>query len=186
MKKILLLSLALLCAINLKAQEHFSFRNIPINGSVKEVGAKLVELGYEPTENEGAFKGKFIGEDCTIFLLTSDYTHNVYSIVVNFNAQTRWSSLKADFNKLNEMYSDKYGAPSVSNISFARPYYDGDGYELSAIKNNKCNYVIKWDVENGSIMLTIMEDCSIVLYYSDNINEELDKQAQERSAKDEI
>lgn len=35
-------------------------------------------------------------------------------------------------------------------------------------------------------MLTILKDCSIAIYYNDALNERLNDQAQEKSAKEEI
>ncbi len=187
MKRFLLLFVfSAIIAISQAQENHFTFRDIPINGSAQELGEKLEKLGYEPSATGNSYKGKFIGDDCKVFLLESDYTNNVYSVVVNFDSQTSWFSLKSKFNKIREMYSDKYGKPSREVHAFYRPYYAGDGYELSAIKLGKCNYISEWNVENGSIMLTIIKDGSIAIYYNDTLNEELNDKAKEKSAKEEI
>lgn len=178
--------LLMFCSLSANAQEHFTFRDIPINGSEKEFGNKLLEIGYEATAHPSAFTGKFIGEDCTIFLLSSEYTKSVYSIGISFNSENRWITLKSTYNNIKEMYSEKYGKPSMSREYFDSPYYDGDGYELSAVKQNKCNYISFWEMENGSISLAIHTDCSIALLYSDKANKELDKKTKENIIKNEI
>ena len=187
MKQILLLAVALFLSFGAMAQtQHFTFRDIPINGTVEEVGAKLKELGYTPTDSPSKYTGQFIGEDCAIYLLDSDYTKMVYSIVAQFEPASRWSSLKADFREVKELCTSKYGKPTLSRESFSSPYYDGDGYEMTAVKVDKCNYVAQWKVENGEVTVLISKSGSIAIYYTDKTNEELDEKAKQKTAESEI
>lgn len=168
--------------------EHFTFRNVPINGNINDVSKALVELGYKavPDYGEVGFKGEFIGKDCLLLVSESKYTKSVYSITVIFNAQSKWSTLKSDFLKIEDMYTEKYGNTKKQRKSFDAPYYDGDGYEMSAILNNKCDYWSYWEVKNGNILEAITSDGVIMIIYSDLQNSSLHDKAKEAANKSQI
>ncbi len=188
MKKILtLMTLIMAFATQLSAQsEHFTFRDIPITGTVEEFGERLKELGYTPTGIPTQYKGKFIGEDCILSVSSSEYTGLVYYVAVQFETTNSWISLKSNYSAIQELCTSKYGKPLLSLRSFDSPYYEGDGYEISAIKLGKCTYADIWEVDNGKIRMGIPQNCSIILFYADKINEDLHEQAKRESAESEI
>ncbi len=65
-------------------------------------------------------------------------------MVAYLDEDISWSSLKYTYMRFLEILTDKYGNPDGSNESFTTPYYEGDGYELSAVGLDKVNYSAYW------------------------------------------
>ncbi|MBR5886534.1 MAG: hypothetical protein IKY93_07785, partial [Alistipes sp.] len=55
---------------------------------------------------------------------------------------------------------------------FMSPYEEGDGYEMTAVRNDKCLYCTIYELQNGKILLTINDvyNGAVLLYYTDKIN----------------
>lgn len=69
MKKIILTLTLVLAAINLLAQEHLSFKGIPIEGSMTDFCQKLKAKGFTSIGSENnitLFSGDFTGRDATV------------------------------------------------------------------------------------------------------------------------
>lgn len=178
MKKVFLFLIALMLGIVAFAQEknlfdggHLSFKGVSLSGSLDDFVAKLVSDGYtlKGSQIAGALlKGRFASEsDCTIGVLTTQRTHIVYCVAVSFEKKTSWISLKNQYQEYKSMLSTKYGEPSKHLERFYSPYYEGDGYELQGLKLGKCTYTSIFEVSNGSVILTMNDDGSLILYYSD-------------------
>lgn len=156
---------------------HLTFKGLSLTGPLDDFVSDLVSQGYTLKESQtvGALlKGSFASEsDCTIAVLTTKRTHHVYCVAVSFEKKTSWSSLKIQYREYKSMLSTKYGEPSKHIERFSSPYYEVDGYELQALRLDKCNYTSFYDLSNGSVMLTMSNDGSLVLYYSDKEGNEL-------------
>ena len=48
-----------------------------------------------------------------------------------------------------ELFTKKYGEPKDHFEFFSSPYYEGDGYELQALRKEKCNYISFWTLDKG-------------------------------------
>lgn len=189
MKTVLLsLVLTFFSTLVINAQEHIMFMGIPIDGNLQEFSSKLTTKGFEKkheTDNNIIFSGKFTGEDVTLAVLSTYKSHKVFQIMIFFNKETSWSNLKQQFNHYKDIYSQKYGAPSKESHYFIKPYYEGDGYEMQALSLDKCNYATLWNIENGDIAIMMGKDGSIVIVYSDKINETInDKEKNENDIND--
>jgi hypothetical protein len=70
----------------------------------------------------------------------------------------------------------KYGK-GESYEDFESPYYEGDGYEMTAVRIGKCNYFTKYKLTNGMIIVAIakIDKGSVLLYYTDSINDKIAK-----------
>lgn len=171
---------------NLFDEGHLSFKGLPLSGSLDDYVSNLVSQGYvlKQSQSSGALlKGSFASEsDCTIVVLTTKRTHQVYCVAVSFEKKTTWSSLKSQYRDYQSMLSAKYGEPSKKIERFYNPYYEGDGYELQALRLDKCSYTSFFDVSNGSVMLSMSNDGSLVLYYSDKEGNELNDREERMSA----
>lgn len=160
-------------------EEHFKFKGININGPKEEVADCLQKFGYEfvnETEDAILLYGKFAGiDDCTIFVLASEYTHQTYCVMVVTEASTWWN-IKADYDRLKEILIKKYGKPSSSIEYFNDPYDEGDGYELTALSTGNVTYATSFSSKAGNILLGINNEAKLIIYYTDKINgEEHDK-----------
>lgn len=81
--------------------------------------------------------------------------------------------------KVFEMYDDvvreltsKYGAPKHVFKNFTKPYEEGDGYELSAVKLGKATYSTYWmlgDKDSILICTEITESASVRVTYQNAV-----------------
>lgn len=185
MKKVVFLAIILLIYSNCFAQEkknHLTFKGIEINGRAKDFARELTnKFNYESVyskENVFVLKGSFAEKDAKIFVLGTDKTGLTWKIAVFFEKETNWSTLKYKYNQFKDQLTKKYGS-CTSYDSFSSPYTEGDGYEMSAISLDKCNYSSFWMLEDGSISIEINKDAEIIISYEDKINVNIRKKESE-------
>lgn len=136
-KTLLALFLMFFVAFSVNAQEHMKFMGIPIDGTQNEFGVKLIAKGFVKKGIDGnihSFKGRFTGKDVDVYVLATEKTKVVWKVVVFFEKETSWSSIKTMFNDYKVMLTEKYGKPSDDFHFFVKPYYEGDGYEMQALR----------------------------------------------------
>lgn len=193
MKKYLLLVLALFLSTATFAQDnilfdegHLTFKGLSLSGPLDDFVNNLVSQGYVLKESQATgalLKGNFASEsDCTIVVLTTKRTHQVYCVAVSFEKKTSWSSLKIQYREYKSMLSAKYGEPSKQIERFYNPYYEGDGYELQALRMDKCSYTSYFNLSDGSVMLSMSSDGSLILYYSDKEGNDLNDREERMNA----
>ena len=191
MKRFLLLIISVLLALNANAQQenkHLTFKGIPIDGSLSSFITKLEKQGFslETTyDNAAMMKGNFGGENCEIGIYSTANANSVFQIIVAFPKSSTWASLKAIYNKYKDALTKKYGKPEVIE-KFYSPYDEGDGYEMSAIKADKCLYSSKFYVEHGIIQLVIFNSANIGIAYTDKINKAIDEDENDASVYNDI
>ncbi|MBP5527042.1 MAG: hypothetical protein J6X79_01160 [Bacteroidales bacterium] len=153
---------------------HLDFKGIPIDGNLESYTSQLNQLGFtttKVTDDAAMMKGSFAGEDVEVAVYTTSRSKTVYMVVVAFPEQTSWYSIKSDFKKLENNLQVKYGKPTLQRKSFSSPYYEGDGYEMTAIKVDKCNYYTRFTTATGELTLLILKSGQLGLYYVDKIND---------------
>ena len=136
---------------------------------VTQLKGKGFELKYIQ-DNGAVLSGAFAGkEDCTIYVLCSANTKQVWKVIVDFPKQSSWYSLKGQYNSLKESYTAKYGEPKSYEF-FSSPYEEGDGYEMTAVGVEKCSYASFFKTTQCNIVLKIDKDKCVEVQYEDNIN----------------
>lgn len=148
--------------------EHLTFKGIPIDGTLEDFKEKLVKIGYE-TINQ-SLKGRFANQDAEVFLPTTSKTGIVHQVIVVLNGSDNFPLLDAKYQNIVLLFTKKYGSCESENRYFETPYYEGDGYEIQAIRNNKCQITTRWKLAEGEIRIIIYNDCSILVGYTDEIN----------------
>ena len=190
MKKSILIILCCLFSFALYAQEkHMEFKGTPLNGSLTSFVQKMKTMGYTTvlTEDYGVvMEGEFIGKKANIFILPTPKTKIVWKVGVSLEKQISWSSLKSEYYKIKESYIKKYGQPKHTFESFDEPYYEGDGYELQALKLEKCTYESYFETPEGMIKVGMDSGGCITISYEDKINAEIKKMEQENAVMNEI
>ena len=140
-------------------EEHLTFKNIPISGSISSFISKMKEAGFTLVEqiDDGAImKGSFVGySDCSVFVFCSSSSKTVWKVVAQLPSQSSWSSVKSRYRDFKEKYTTKYGEPFKNFEFFTDSYYEGDGYELQAMKLEKGYYSTYWKTERGFIVVSI-------------------------------
>lgn len=159
-KTLFLMLLFLLIQIGAFAQTstHLTFKGIPIDGDFKSFEKKMKEKGFDNTFtlSSKAFKGSFASYDnCTAVVNLTSGSNTVYQIMVVFDTGRNWLTIENMYSKLKKELTSKYGEP-IRDVSFFRsPYEYGDGYEITAIKENSCVYNCLFETDKGKILLLI-------------------------------
>lgn len=158
------------------SQEHLTFKNVPLNGDINNFAKELVKQGFTIKETKGnviIMSGSYVNRECEVLVLATKKTNIVWKVAIYLPEETIWSSIKYDYLKLKEQFITKYGT-GKSYEYFSNPYYEGDGYEMQAVKLEKCNYITFWEKPEGSISLKISKYEQIAVSYEDTINSALD------------
>ena len=168
---------------------HLEFKGIPINGRIDDFVNKLEVQGFKITEKLDGIvmmDGQFTGKDATICIVSTRKSKTVWKVVVKFSEKSSWSSLKSDYKYYKEMFVKKYGNPTNNYEFFSKPYYEGDGYELSALRNEKCHYISAFETKNGVVYLEISKFKKIEINYEDKANSNIMDREKEETVIDDI
>lgn len=181
-KHITLLLACLILAGNIFAQQHLSFKGVPINGTLKEYTDAMVKAGfhYELTQDGTALlTGDFAGyKDCTVGISTLKNLDVVSHIAVLFPNKDTWSAVLGDYEHLKAMLTEKYGTPSYSQEKFTGYVGDYDNnLVMHALKDDEYVWYTIFTTELGDIELSIMagtkyNTAMVRLSYYDKANSE--------------
>jgi hypothetical protein len=94
-------------------------------------------------------KGKASNDEVELYIFVTPKSRIVWKFAVYLNEETSWYSIKSDYEKYLGLLEEKYGEAKSKYNFFIRPYYEGDGYEVSAVKLDNCRYAAFWDDVNG-------------------------------------
>ncbi|SEJ56366.1 hypothetical protein SAMN05192553_105108 [Cyclobacterium xiamenense] len=166
---------------NNEKTEHMTFKGVPIDGTLNEYVSKMKQSGFILIETEDGvaiLQGDFAAyKDCIIGVATLKGKDLVSKITVIFPEQETWSSLSSNYYNLKELLTEKYGEPSEIIEKFdtySEP--DDDGDRMNAVKMDNCKYYTTFELENGSIQISIdhqsVISCFVRLSYFDKINSE--------------
>lgn len=177
MKKIVLLLLIVFAALSAAAQEHLSFKGIPIEGSMASFCQKLQAKGFSKLnsdKNITLFAGDFTGRQATVGVVASDDGKNVHSVVVIFDSSSEWKKLVDTYDYYKELYTLKYGNPSVS-VENNPSHYDSNIMLMHELEQGTVTYGSCWDAIGGEIELSIEKSLSygkgmVLIKYSDAQN----------------
>ncbi len=184
MKKVVVMFVSLFVLIFGVYAQHLKFKGIEITGTLDNVVKELKAMGYEleAIESDAAMlSGEFAGEDCDIVVYSTPISKQVYTILVSYEEEDSWYSLKADYLKFKRMFREKYNVIPKSTEEFHSPYYEGDGYEMQALRMSKCFYFSNFNVENGTIKVVILKD-HVVLAYIDGFGDSLNEREKETNS----
>ncbi len=172
----LFLSLIILSAT---AQEHLKVKGIPIDGPSSSFIAKLKAAGLKTNVRFSEALGRPILDgdfanlsDCKYsFLETQNGT--VCKVIIISDNITGWYSCKSKYDDLKDLLRTKYNVDGAYEI-FRSPYYEGDGYELSAISQEKAMWKTYFSCDEGHISISIdasnTSEGYITVVYEDEIN----------------
>jgi len=159
MRKFLVILTVLFAAVDVMAQEHLSFKGIPIEGSMKKFCKKLEAEGFVSIGREGnitTFSGNFTGRDVNVGVVTTDNGKNVLGVVVLFDPSREWNDLVDTYNYYKELYTRKYGRPTASK-EYNPARMDSNIALMEEVHNGTAEYISVWDVPGGDITLKIQK-----------------------------
>lgn len=190
MKKSFWVILCCFFSCALYAQEkHLEFKGTPLNGTLTSFVQKMKTKGYKTIltqDNAVVMEGEFIGKKANIFILATPKTKIVWKVGVNLEKEISWSSLKSEYRKIKDSYIKKYGKPLHSFERFDEPYYEGDGYEMQALKLEKCTYISYFETPEGMISVGLDSSGSIAIGYEDGTNVDIAFKEKENAVMNEI
>jgi len=189
MKKIFTLFAIMFFSLSLLAQEHLDFRGVPIDGQLDDFVVKMESMGYTVKKRDGnivIMEGQFTNRDAELWIVSSNQTKTVWKVIVDFSKSSSWSSLKNSYFEYKDLYIKKYGSNNKSYEFFSKPYYEGDGYELQALRKDKCTYATFFINENGTIAVKLTRFENLQIGYEDKINGDKSSKEKTSSALDEI
>lgn len=185
MKKHLTLFLAcLMFAGTVFAQQHLSFKGVPIDGTLKSYTDAMIKAGfhYEGTQDGmSLLSGDFAGfKNCYVGVYTLKNVDVVSHIAVIFPERDTWPLLSRDYEQLKEMLTEKYGTPTESVEKFTGYAKNSDdNYEvMHDLREDQYEWYSTFTTDLGDIKLTLSKGAvkfntgSVVLIYSDKTNSE--------------
>lgn len=177
MKKSIFTLTLLLATISLMAQEHLSFKGIPIEGSMTEFCQKLRTQGFTSLGSDGGvtlFTGDFTGRNATVGVTATDDGKNVFTVIVFFDPSKEWNTLVNTYDYYKDLYTRKYGNPTISKENNpARS--DSNTALMAEVYQGRVVYASAWEVVGGDIQLSIEKTSGIyegmvVIRYRDSQN----------------
>ena len=175
MKQLLTLILIVYSSI-LSAQ---SFDGVRIDGTLSSKIQQYRAKGYvlnKMISNGAIMKGTVAGRPIELFLFTTEKTKLVYKALVYLPVHRNWSDIKSEYTKFVDLFIDKYGQPDSEFDFFRDPYYEGDGYEMSAITLEKVVCSAFWmNKNNTTIAVSISKYKQVEITYENDKNMEIAK-----------
>lgn len=182
MKRLLTIGLFAAISIAATAQNHQTFKGIPIDGKQSAFVNQLKQKGFQAVENSETFIGTFAGyDDCEVMVLSSAQSGNVYGVRVQI-PMCPPLGIYAEYKKLQAALTEKYGEPVKKQENLTRSTKEEDFitsiYKLIAdVKETfEFPYNSVFDTGNGNVMLNgawIPTDCGggfIIMTYIDKEN----------------
>ena len=185
MKKLLVTLACLVVMGGIMAQEHLSFKGVPIDGTLKQYTAAMMKAGFksEGTTKDGVslLSGDFAGyKGCIIGVSTLRSCDVVNRIAVLFPEKDTWSTLLYDYEHLKLMMTTKYGEPDYNREEFTTYTGGNNGLMMHALNDDEVVWFTVWTTELGDIELSIVggsygEGRARLVYYdkanSDAVNQ---------------
>jgi uncharacterized protein YciU (UPF0263 family) len=173
MKKVLLGLTLVLGTLVSNGQE---FMGIKVDGqkdlSISSFKSKSFILSSD-VDGIATMKGKIGNDEVELFIMYTPITKTVWSYKVFLPKQNSWSYLKSDYQKYLNLLTEKYGPADKTYAFFSSPYNDGDGYEMTGVAVDKCNYASFWKKEQG-VRIKISKYKQVQISYENTKNSELD------------
>lgn len=188
-KTIFIILCSLVSYVSFAQEKHMEFKGIPLNGTLSSFVQKMKVKGYKTVyteDNAVIMNGEFIGKNANVAILAAPKSKIVWKVGVNLDKEVSWSSLKAEYKNIKESYIKKYGRPLHTFERFDDPYYEGDGYELQALKMEKCTYISYFETPEGMISVGMDSSGCISIMYEDGINVKIASKEKESAVMNEI
>lgn len=138
MKKLLIIAL-LAFTTTINAQGHLKFKGVEINGTFKTFVANLEKRGCQSGENIfGTFliKADFAGLEMMVYPQTTSQSQTVYAVVAGTSKIEEAVSVRAQYNELKSLLTQKYGEGIETTI--ADGYYRNSINELERMLLKHC------------------------------------------------
>jgi len=153
------------------------FMGISVSGPVASFNAQLRAKGFvmDAQQTQGdlyVFNGTINLKDVEVVVVTTPTSKLVKKLVVFYEKQESWYSLKSEFAEIVEVITKKYGKADDNYAFFKSPYEEGDGYEMTAVATENCFYLSAWKANatypNQTIAVRITKSKRVTLVYEND------------------
>lgn len=158
------------------AQEHLSFKGIPITGSMTTFCQKLKAKGFVQVRNDESvhwFKGDFTGRSATVGVVGADNGQEVYSIAVFFDESDSWNTLVNTYQHYKDLYMEKYGKPTLC-VENNPSTQDSNIYQMHELSQGRVTYCCIFEAPGGLIQISIEKGAynegHVMIKYQDEQN----------------
>jgi hypothetical protein len=170
---LIITALLLITTINCDAQ---SWNGITVGQSFAATKAQLLAKGFvlsSVNANDCVYSFKRnngIGNNNLVTILLSPKTKTCWKLIVYKTNMISWDALKQEYDRTIDAIKQKYIYETYDE-RFLSPYVEGDGYEISAIKLDKCIWKTFYTDEKGNSIICeiarnyIMNTSSIRILY---------------------
>ncbi len=193
--RLLTLLVALLLSATVSAQDHLSFKGVPIKGSLTEFCNKLKGKGLKlitKDETRALLQGDFTGKSSTIYVEASDNGSNIHTVSVIVELSNEWDPLIDNYTYYKKIYSQKYGEP-VACEEIVPSYMDSsNSAKMLGLSDGRVIYDCTWKTAGGTIRLSIEKNTNpdqglssnagmVIIRYQDpqNIEDKIQKDLEE-------
>lgn len=193
MKHLLFICLLAFYGCTTVAQNHQTFKGVPIDGKTSVFVNQLKQKGFQQVDNPGTLKGAFAGyDDCEVTVLSSAQTGNVYGVRVQIpmcRANDDFRLMIYDeYKKLKAALTEKYGEPVQQRDSLRIAKEDDFVTALLKLiadvkETFEFPYSCIFETGCGNVLLNgawIASDCGggyIIMTYIDKVNNEANRKA---------
>ncbi|MBQ1931944.1 MAG: hypothetical protein II360_00415 [Muribaculaceae bacterium] len=179
MKKLIFVLIAVGFALCSMAQEHLSFKGIPITGTMTSFCQQLKAKGFTQIGRENnitLFSGDFTGRTATVGVVAADDGKNVFGVTVLFDSSGEWNTLVNTYEYYKELYTRKYGKPDISKEKNSA-YGDDNISKMAEVHQGTVVWGSAWETKGGDIEISIEKSGGfyegvVVIRYRDTLNVE--------------
>lgn len=159
------------------------FMGIEVDGTRSQIINQFTQKGFkvnQKTENAITFKGEINGREIELITLYTVKSGKCWKFAVYLPKKISWYSLKQEYEEYVEILKNKYGTPTNNFATFISPYYEGDGYELTAVQIEKCIYSCFWGTK---IYIEISKYNQVSIKYENETNSDLNEKEKSETNK---
>ena len=158
------------------------FLGIEVDGKRDEVIQKFKAKGFivdgDIEGNVVSMKGSVGNRNFELNIVSTPKTKVVWNFAVYLPKQSTWNSLLDDYTRFKMTLTDKYGNPEKSFDFFSSPYKLGDGYEMTAVAEEKAHYASYWNWKDYVLSIDISKWKQVKIAYENTNNAKLREKEQ--------
>jgi hypothetical protein len=176
--KTLFTCIALFISLLVNAQE---FMGVKVEGSRSQITEAFKAKGFtvlqnSPENNVVTMKGTVNSNTVELYASFTPRSNKCWALTVFLPEKTSWYSLKDQYKDYLNILIEKYGEPNNKYSFFSSPYYEGDGYELQAVRLEKCTYSAFW----SNVSIQISKFKQVKIHYENATNAALDDEEKKK------
>ena len=162
------------CTICMGQDRHFTFKGIPLCGSLNRFSEKLIEAGYEPNNHYNLmYHGSYNNyHDCCIHILHLKNYDKVFGVTVQLPMVYSWEKLSDQYKRMKKRLRREFGEPKTSKEEFDKPDLKSNAEKYQEVLQGRFKYLCTFDNGIGIVCLQIdkispFETCGVLLSFID-------------------